>query len=134
MILPLTFLSLTSIAYLSPSESIVRAGSVGQRRGLFMKKRYLILTDKPRLLYLDEGRGPDGSGGTLRNEIDWTPKLLPQLKSSTAFSISTVGSHSKWRKHFTYPIFLLRISPINPIPLMLPRVKLKIGSMPSIPS
>jgi hypothetical protein len=132
--LPLIFLSLASIAYLCPSESIVRAGSVGQRRGLFTKKRYLILTDKPRLLYLDEGRGPDGSGGTLRNEIDWSPKLLPELKGSTAFSISTVRPHYQWRKPFTYPIFLLRNSPINHIPLMSRRAKLKIGSMPSIPS
>jgi 3-phosphoinositide dependent protein kinase-1 len=70
----------------------VHAGSVGQRRGLFTKKRYLILTDKPRLLYLDEGREPDGSGGKLRTEIDWTPKLSPELKGTTAFSITTVST------------------------------------------
>ncbi|CAO3630804.1 unnamed protein product [Cunninghamella echinulata] len=75
--------------HLYPSESIVRAGKVTRRRGLFSKKRYLVLTDRPRLLYLDEGKGKDGSGGGLRCEIGWTSKLLPELKGRSVFTIHT---------------------------------------------
>ncbi|KAI9306561.1 kinase-like domain-containing protein [Cunninghamella echinulata] len=75
--------------HLYPSESIVRAGKVTRRRGLFSKKRYLVLTDRPRLLYLDEGKGKDGSGGGLRCEISWNSKLLPELKGRSVFTIHT---------------------------------------------
>ncbi|KAI9489703.1 kinase-like domain-containing protein [Zychaea mexicana] len=77
------------IAHLYPNESIIRAGRVFRKRGFFSKKRYLILTDRPRLLYLDEGTAEDGSGGTLRCEISWTAELLPELKTKSVFCIHT---------------------------------------------
>ncbi|KAI8060445.1 kinase-like domain-containing protein [Gongronella butleri] len=77
------------VSHLFPSESIVRASKVSRRRGLFTKKRFLILTDRPRLLYMDEGNAHDGSGGGLRCEIAWTAKMLPELKGKSAFAINT---------------------------------------------
>lgn len=79
------------ISHLFPNESIVHAGLVLRRRAFFSKKRFLILTNRPRLLYMDEGSAPDGSGGTLRGEIAWTPQLLPELKTKSQFCIRTVS-------------------------------------------
>ncbi|KAF7731381.1 3-phosphoinositide dependent protein kinase-1 [Apophysomyces ossiformis] len=77
------------IPHLYPNESILRASRVTRRRGFFSKKRYLILTNRPRLLYLDEGRESDGAGGALRCEIGWTAQLLPELKGKSVFCIHT---------------------------------------------
>ncbi|KAG2222376.1 hypothetical protein INT45_006898 [Circinella minor] len=77
------------IAHLYPNESIIRASRVLRKRGLFSKKRFLMLTDRPRLLYLDEGPAQDGSGGTLRCEIGWNAELLPELKTKSIFCIHT---------------------------------------------
>ncbi|KAI7854441.1 kinase-like domain-containing protein [Circinella umbellata] len=77
------------IAHLYPNESIIRASRLLRKRGLFSKKRFLMLTDRPRLLYLDEGPAQDGSGGTLRCEIGWNPELLPELKTKSVFCIHT---------------------------------------------
>ncbi|KAI9256536.1 kinase-like domain-containing protein [Phascolomyces articulosus] len=77
------------IAHLYPNESIIRASRVSRKRGLFSKKRFLILTDRPRLLYLDEGPAQDGSGGSLRCEIGWNAELLPELKTKSVFCIHT---------------------------------------------
>ncbi|KAI8371755.1 PH domain-containing protein [Radiomyces spectabilis] len=61
-----------------------------RRRGLLHKKRFLILTDKPRLLYFDENKESlDGSGGRFRCEIPWTSRLLPELKGKSVFCINT---------------------------------------------
>ncbi|KAJ8661295.1 hypothetical protein O0I10_003045 [Lichtheimia ornata] len=75
--------------HLYPNESIVRCGRLTRRRGLFNKKRVLILTDRPRLLYLDEGPEKDGAGGALRCEIPWIPQLLAELKTKSVFCIHT---------------------------------------------
>lgn len=80
--------------HLYPNESIVRCGRLTRRRGLFNKKRVLILTDRPRLLYLDEGPEKDGAGGALRCEIPWIPQLLAELKTKSVFCIHTVS----WQK------------------------------------
>ncbi|KAI7878635.1 Pkinase-domain-containing protein [Lichtheimia hyalospora FSU 10163] len=75
--------------HLYPNESIIRCGRLIRRRGLFNKKRVLILTDRPRLLYLDEGPEKDGAGGALRCEIPWIPQLLAELKTKSVFCIHT---------------------------------------------
>ncbi|KAI9023052.1 kinase-like domain-containing protein [Phycomyces nitens] len=77
------------VPHLYPNESILKAGKVVRRPGFFSRKRYLILTNRPRLLYMDEGKEPDGSGGKLRSEIGWTPQLLPELKGKSVFCIHT---------------------------------------------
>ncbi|KAI9315564.1 kinase-like domain-containing protein [Dichotomocladium elegans] len=75
--------------YLLPNESIVKAGRVTRRRGIFSKQRFLVLTDKPRLLYFDEGQGKGGEGGRLRCEIPWSSQMLSELKTKSTFYIHT---------------------------------------------
>ncbi|CAO3696991.1 unnamed protein product [Rhizopus microsporus] len=78
------------IPHLYPNESIVKSGRVIRRRGLlFSKKRNLILTNRPRLLYLDPGTDKDKLDGNLRCEIPWTSQLLPELKGKSTFCIHT---------------------------------------------
>ncbi|CEI87079.1 Putative AGC/PDK1 protein kinase [Rhizopus microsporus] len=80
------------IPHLYPNESIVKSGRVIRRRGLlFSKKRNLILTNRPRLLYLDPGTDKDKLDGNLRCEIPWTSQLLPELKGKSTFCIHTVS-------------------------------------------
>lgn len=63
------------------------------RKGKFTsKKRNLILTNRPRLLYLDEGTDETKLDGNLRCEIPWTSYLLPELKGKSTFSIHTVSN------------------------------------------
>lgn len=52
--------------FLNPGEQQILTGTVYKRKGLFSKKRQLILTDKPRLLYID------GDKLELKGEIPWT--------------------------------------------------------------
>lgn len=72
-----------------PNESVIKSGRVIRRRGFISKKRNLILTNRPRLLYLDEGTDKDKLDGNLRCEIPWTSKLLPELKGKSTFCIHT---------------------------------------------
>ena len=45
---------------MQPNELIVLGGPVNKRKNMFYKRRMLLLTDLPRLIYLDEEkvRGP----------------------------------------------------------------------------
>ena len=52
--------------FMAPGEKQLFTGEVWKRRGLFSKKRQLILTDKPRLFYVD----PDSM--VFKGEIPWT--------------------------------------------------------------
>ena len=54
-----------------------------QYRGLFPKRRLLILTDKPRLLYADPVKE------TLMGEIPWTSKLKVDIKGEKQFHVIT---------------------------------------------
>jgi 3-phosphoinositide dependent protein kinase-1 len=72
---------------LHKDELILRAGRVNKRRGLFSKKRYLILTDRPRLFYCADGAK---SSSVPKGEIFWTPKMVPELKGKKQFWIHTV--------------------------------------------
>ena len=40
--------------FLQPNELIVLAGPVNKRKNMFYKRRILVLTDRPRLFYVDE--------------------------------------------------------------------------------
>ncbi|RUP00487.1 hypothetical protein BC936DRAFT_140724 [Jimgerdemannia flammicorona] len=70
-------------SFLQQNELILRAGPVHKRKGLFSKKRVLILTDQPRLFYVDQEKM------VKKGEIDWSPKMVPELKRRKNFMIHT---------------------------------------------
>ncbi|GLE09641.1 hypothetical protein PINS_up021378 [Pythium insidiosum] len=58
-------------------------GLISKRKGLFSKKRQLILTSRPRLIYIDPIRMRQ------KGEIPWSPNLYVTTKSATAFDVVT---------------------------------------------
>ncbi|KAL7747304.1 serine/threonine protein kinase [Sorochytrium milnesiophthora] len=89
--------------FLHPDELILHMGSVSKRKGLFAKKRFLILTDAPRLVYIDEDKM------VVKGEIPWSERLVPEFKNKRNFFVHTPGrtyylecSHDdaeEWVKH-----------------------------------
>lgn len=69
--------------FLGPDETVRFAGLVWKRKGLSIKKRHLILTNLPRLFYIDPKKM------IVRGEIPWSEHLRPELKSSANFNIHT---------------------------------------------
>ena len=69
--------------FLRDDERIVYTGLISKRKGLFSKKRQLILTTKPRLIYVDPIRMKQ------KGEIPWSENIYIQLKNSTTFDIVT---------------------------------------------
>jgi len=64
-------------------ESIIEAGLVWKRKGRSVKKRQLILTNKPRVLYIDTKKMVQ------KGEIPWSQNLRPEAKNNTAWFIHT---------------------------------------------
>ncbi|KAI8914717.1 hypothetical protein PhCBS80983_g00870 [Powellomyces hirtus] len=77
----------------TPTEVIVMDGTVYKRKGLFSKKRGLVLTDRPRLLFFDHN--------TLqpKSEIPWSDKLTVELKGSKAGAKNSSGCNSGCPTH-----------------------------------
>ncbi|TYZ66297.1 hypothetical protein PybrP1_010383 [[Pythium] brassicae (nom. inval.)] len=69
--------------FLLDDEMIKMGGLISKRKGLFSKKRQLILTSKPRLIYIDAIRMKQ------KGEIPWSDSLYVQSKSATAFDVVT---------------------------------------------
>ncbi|CCI44218.1 unnamed protein product [Albugo candida] len=69
--------------FLLDDELIRMCGLISKRKGLFSKKRQLILTSKPRLIYIDPARMKQ------KGEIPWSKNLYVQSKSTTAFDVVT---------------------------------------------
>ncbi|OQS04678.1 3-phosphoinositide-dependent protein kinase [Thraustotheca clavata] len=69
--------------FLLDDEVILMSGLVSKRKGLFSKKRQLILTSKPRLIYIDAIRMRQ------KGEIPWSDSMYITLKNSTAFDVVT---------------------------------------------
>lgn len=69
--------------FVGENDLIVRAGLVEKRNGLFSKRRQLVLTDKPSLLYID----PDKF--VVKGEIPWSKTLFPEQKTSIVFFVHT---------------------------------------------
>ncbi|OQR96800.1 3-phosphoinositide-dependent protein kinase [Achlya hypogyna] len=69
--------------FLLDDEVIRMSGLVSKRKGLFSKKRQLILTSKPRLIYIDAIRMRQ------KGEIPWSDTMYITIKNSTAFDVCT---------------------------------------------
>ncbi|ORZ41380.1 kinase-like domain-containing protein [Catenaria anguillulae PL171] len=73
-------------AYLgNENEVILRSGFVHKRKGLFSKKRFLVLTDTPRLIYIDADKK------VVKGEIPWSMRTVPEQKGSKHFFVHTPG-------------------------------------------
>lgn len=69
--------------FVFPNELIVKHGLVSKRKGLSVKKRQLILTDYPRIFYVDpEERIKKG-------DIPWSANLKVEAKGEKSFLIHT---------------------------------------------
>eukprot|EP00730_Choanoeca_flexa_P016555 TRINITY_DN7850_c0_g1_i1.p1 TRINITY_DN7850_c0_g1~~TRINITY_DN7850_c0_g1_i1.p1 ORF type:complete len:529 (+),score=85.81 TRINITY_DN7850_c0_g1_i1:72-1658(+) len=69
--------------FLEPGELIIKTGLVDKRKGLFSKRRQLILLDTPRLIYID----PDNM--EFKGEIPWSLQMMPQYKNMKTFFVHT---------------------------------------------
>mmetsp|Transcript_8401 Transcript_8401/g.35143 ORF Transcript_8401/g.35143 Transcript_8401/m.35143 type:complete len:486 (+) Transcript_8401:160-1617(+) len=65
------------------SEMIVEMGLVFKKKGLFPRKRQLVLTDLPRLFYIDPEKMLQ------KGEIPWSDDIFTDVKSKTHFNIVT---------------------------------------------
>ena len=72
--------------FLLDNEEIVFTSLVTKGRGIFKKKRQLILTDFPRFVYVDVG------SMAISDEIQWSPALKADLKSTSQFVLHTSSS------------------------------------------
>jgi 3-phosphoinositide dependent protein kinase-1 len=73
------------VKFLYKDERIVHSGRVVKRKGLIPRKRFLILTNKPRLLYIDENKMKE------KGEIPWSADIDVLAKDNRVFHIRTVG-------------------------------------------
>lgn len=62
---------------------ILKTGVVDKRKGLFPRRRQLILTEGPRLYYVD------AAAMVLKGEIPWTKDLRPEAKNFQVFFVHT---------------------------------------------
>eukprot|EP00795_Rhopilema_esculentum_P009272 gene9272-16965_t len=68
------------------NRPILKEGLVDKRKGLFAKRRQLILTEGPHLFYVDP------HAMVLKGEIPWTKDLRPEAKSFKIFFVHTCNS------------------------------------------
>ncbi|TSS23695.1 3-phosphoinositide-dependent protein kinase 1 [Bagarius yarrelli] len=81
---------------------ILKMGPVDKRKGLFARRRQLLLTEGPHLYYVDP------VNKVLKGEIPWSPKLRPEAKNFKTFFVHTPhrtyylmdpnGNADKWCK------------------------------------
>jgi 3-phosphoinositide dependent protein kinase-1 len=69
--------------FLSPNEIIIYSGRIIKRRGLFAKKRQLILTNQPRFIYVDPVKME------FKKQIEWTATIWAEWKDEKTFYIHT---------------------------------------------
>lgn len=66
-------------------EVILKYGYVNKRKGLFSRKRMLLLTTGPRLIYIDPTQM------VKKGEIPWSPNLRVEPKNFKVFFVHTVS-------------------------------------------
>lgn len=66
-------------------ELILKQGLVEKRKGLFARRRMLLLTTGPRLFYVDP------VNMVLKGEIPWSPELRVEAKTFRIFLVHTVS-------------------------------------------
>jgi 3-phosphoinositide dependent protein kinase-1 len=69
--------------FLLVDEEILKCGYVMKRRGLFSKRRMLILTHLPRFVYIDPQTMEK------KGEISWSNSLWAEMKNESTFNIHT---------------------------------------------
>ncbi|GAM19961.1 hypothetical protein SAMD00019534_031360 [Acytostelium subglobosum LB1] len=69
--------------FLQSGETIIESGLVWKKKGFSIKKRQLILTSQPRLIYIDPKKME------LKGEIPWSSSLKPEAKNNSNFIIQT---------------------------------------------
>jgi len=69
--------------FLLEDEVILESGLVWKRKGRSVKKRQLILTNKPRVIYIDTKKMIQ------KGEIPWSANLRPEAKSNVNWFIHT---------------------------------------------
>jgi 3-phosphoinositide dependent protein kinase-1 len=72
------------LPFILKSELIIKTGPINKRKGFFSKKRTLILTDFPRLIYVDQEKNSQ------KGEIYWSSRMVVELKNKRNFFIHTV--------------------------------------------
>lgn len=80
-------------------ESIIKQGLVNKRKGLFARKRMLLLTTGPRLFYIDPVQM------VKKGEIPITSDLRSEPKNFKYFFVHTVSA--KHRNFYTSMFFLI---------------------------
>ncbi|KNE65256.1 AGC/PDK1 protein kinase [Allomyces macrogynus ATCC 38327] len=72
--------------FLHPGERLLKLGYVVKRKGLFRTQtRMLLVVDPPRLPYVDPEKM------LAKGEIPWTPRTVPEWRSTKAFYIHVPG-------------------------------------------
>lgn len=77
---------------------ILKQGFVNKRKGLFARKRMLLLTMGPRLFYVDP------YNMVLKGEIPWSPELRVEPKNFKIFFVHTVSNYQRFLFLFIFKI------------------------------
>lgn len=70
--------------FLLDTEEILVSGLIYKRRKLSIKKRFMILTNHPRIIYIDPKKK------ILKGEVPWSRKLEVEIKNDVTWRIHTV--------------------------------------------
>lgn len=70
-------------SFLLDTERILVSGLIYKRRKLSIKKRFMILTDTPRLIYIDP------KTRELKGEVPWSRKITCEVKNDVQWRVNT---------------------------------------------
>lgn len=74
------------ISYVMDDELIVKFGFVNKRKGLFSRKRMLLLTTTPRLIYID------AANNVKKGEIPFSENIKCDPKNFKIFFVHAVSN------------------------------------------